>query len=165
MSARVINQKAAEAVEASVQEAVRAGAVVTAGGHRRDAFVEPTVLTRVPLNVRLFEEEVFGPVAPLVEFKSIEEATSLANRSPYGLQAAVFTRDISRAFDIAYRIQAGGVIINWSSALRVETLPFGGIKLSGYGREGIHDTLEEMTYQKTIIVHNAFSESAWDVSK
>lgn len=161
----LINQKAAEAVEASVQEAVRAGAVVTAGGHRRDAFVEPTVLTRVPLNVRLFEEEVFGPVAPLVEFKSIEEATSLANRSPYGLQAAVFTRDISRAFDIAYRIQAGGVIINWSSALRVETLPFGGIKLSGYGREGIHDTLEEMTYQKTIIVHNAFSESAWDVSK
>jgi lactaldehyde dehydrogenase len=155
----LINVKAAEAVEASIQEAVRAGAVVQAGGRRRDAFVEPTVLTRVPLEAGLFTEEVFGPVAPLVAFKSIEEATELANRSPYGLQAAVFTRDISRAFDIAYRLQAGGVIVNWSSALRVETLPFGGVKLSGYGREGIHDTLEEMTYQKTIIVHNAFSES------
>lgn len=154
----LINVQAAEAVEASIQEAVRAGAVVRAGGHRHDAFVEPTVLTRVPLEVGLFTDEVFGPVAPLVAFKSIEEATSLANRSPYGLQAAVFTRDISRAFDIAYQLQAGGVIVNWSSALRVETLPFGGVKLSGYGREGIHDTLEEMTYQKTIVVHNAFSD-------
>ena len=67
---------------------------------------------------------------------------------------------MSRAFDIAYRLQAGGVIVNWSTALRVESLPFGGIKMSGYGREGLHDTLEEMTYQKTIIVHNAFSSPA-----
>jgi lactaldehyde dehydrogenase len=57
---------------------------------------------------------------------------------------------------VAYRLEAGGVIVNWSSALRVETLPFGGVKMSGHGREGIHDTLEEMTDQKTIIIHNAF---------
>jgi acyl-CoA reductase-like NAD-dependent aldehyde dehydrogenase len=73
------------------------------------------------------------------------------------LQAAVFTTDITRAFDIAYRLQVGGVIVNWSSALRVETLPFGGVKLTGHGREGLHDTLEAMTFQKTIIVHNAVS--------
>ncbi len=80
----------------------------------------------------------------------------MANDSPYGLQSAVFTQDINKAFDIAYRLEAGGVIVNWSSALRVETLPFGGIKMSGHGREGIHDTLEEMTEQKTIVIHNAF---------
>jgi acyl-CoA reductase-like NAD-dependent aldehyde dehydrogenase len=156
----LINEKAAQAVEASIQEAVRAGAKVRVGGHRRNAFVEPTVLTQVPTGVQLFAEEVFGPVAPLVAFKHIDEAVASANNTPYGLQAAVFTQDISRAFDIAYRLQAGGVIVNWSSALRSENLPFGGVKMSGYGREGIHDTLEEMTYQKTIIIHNAFSGPA-----
>ena len=84
----------------------------------------------------------------------------MANDSPYGLQSAVFTNDISRALDMAYRLEAGGVIINWSSALRVETLPFGGVKMSGHGREGMHDTLDEMTDQKTIIVHNAFAVPA-----
>ena len=153
----LISTSAAEMVEASINDAVRLGAVIGAGGRRRGAFIEPTVLTRVPLDVKLFNDEVFGPVAPLVAFKTVDEAVRSANHSPYGLQAAVFTRDVSRAFDIAYRLHAGGVIVNWSSALRVETLPFGGVKMSGYGREGIHDTLEEMTYQKTIVVHNAFS--------
>jgi acyl-CoA reductase-like NAD-dependent aldehyde dehydrogenase len=153
----LITEKAAREVETAINDAVRAGAVVRTGGTRRDAFIEPTVLTQVPLDVHLFNEEVFGPVAPLVAFSDYEEAVSVANRSVYGLQAAVFTHDISRAFDIAYRLQAGGVIVNWSSALRVESLPFGGVKLSGHGREGIHDTLMEMTYQKTIIVHNALS--------
>ena len=118
--------------------------------------MEPTVLTDVPAEMPLFKEEVFGPVAPLVRFTSIDEAVRMANDSPYGLQSAVFTQDINKACDIAYRLEAGGVIVNWSSALRVETLPFGGIKMSGHGREGVHDTLEEMTDQKTIIVHNAF---------
>ena len=96
-------------------------------------------------------------MAPLVRFTTVDEAIRMANDSPYGLQSAVFTHDINKALDIAYRLEAGGVIINWSSALRVETLPFGGIKMSGHGREGVHDTLDEMTDQKTIIVHNAFS--------
>ena len=87
----------------------------------------------------------------------VEEAIKMANDTPYGLQAAVFTQDISRAFDIAYRLEAGGVIVNWSSAIRVESLPFGGIKMSGRGREGLHDTLDEMTEQKIILVHDALS--------
>ncbi len=153
----LINLKAAQEVEAAIQDAVQAGAVVRVGGHRHDAFIEPTVLTHVPPQVPLFADEVFGPVAPLVSFTDLDQAVAAANQSPYGLQAAVFTKDVSRAFDIAYRLQAGGVIINWSSALRVESLPFGGVKLSGYGREGLHDTLEEMTYQKAIVVHNAFA--------
>ena len=152
----LINEEAAKEVEAVVNGAVQAGAKLRAGGKRRGAFMEPTVLTDVPVEVELFREETFGPVAPLVRFTDIDEAVRLANASPYGLQSAVFTRDINQALDIAYRLEAGGVIVNWSSALRVETLPFGGIKLSGHGREGVHDTLDEMTDQKTIVVHNAF---------
>src|SRR2546430_7218198 len=141
-------------VEASIAEAVRAGARVIAGGGRHGAFVEPTVLVDVPRDATAFRSEVFGPVVPLVTFSSIDEAVSLANGSPYGLQAAVFTRDVSTAFEIAYRLEAGGVIVNWSSALRAENLPFGGVKFSGHGREGIHDTLEEMTVQKVILFHD-----------
>jgi lactaldehyde dehydrogenase len=152
----LISEKAAREVEAVVQEAVKAGAKIRTGGGRRHAFMEPTVLTDVPVDVEMFREETFGPVAPLVRFTTLEEAIRMANDSPYGLQSAIFTRDINKAFDVAYRLEAGGVIVNWSSALRVETLPFGGVKMSGHGREGVHDTLEEMTDQKTIIVHNAF---------
>jgi acyl-CoA reductase-like NAD-dependent aldehyde dehydrogenase len=152
----LINEEAAREIEVAVNEAIKGGAKLTAGGHRRQAFMEPTVLTDVPADLPAFREEVFGPVAPLMRFTDVDEAIRLANDSPYGLQSAVFTKDINRALEIAYKLEAGGVIVNWSSALRVETLPFGGIKMSGHGREGVHDTLEEMTDQKTIIVHNAF---------
>ena len=80
----------------------------------------------------------------------------MANDSPFGLQAAVFTNDISQAMTIARLLSAGGVIINWSSAFRAENVPFGGTKMSGHGREALHDTLIDMTEQKAIIIHNAF---------
>jgi lactaldehyde dehydrogenase len=153
----LISTSAAERVEAVIKDAVKSGAKLRIGGGRRGAFVEPTVLTDVPPEVELFREETFGPVAPLVAFNSIAEAVALANDSPYGLQASIFTKDISRAFDMAYALEAGGVIINWSSALRVESLPFGGIKMSGHGREGLHDTIDEMTEQKVIFIHDALS--------
>ena len=153
----LISTSAAEQVEAVINDAVKSGAKLRTGGGRRGAFVEPTVLTDVPPEVELFREETFGPVAPLVAFDSIAQAVELANDSPYGLQAAIFTKDISRAFDMAYALEAGGVIINWSSALRVESLPFGGIKMSGHGREGLHDTIDEMTEQKVIFIHDALS--------
>jgi len=153
----LITEEAAKKVEAVINDAIKAGATLTAGGHRRNAFIEPTVLTDVPPQADLFRQETFGPVAPLVAFQNVEEAIKMANDTPYGLQAAVFTQDISRAFDIAYRLEAGGVIVNWSSAIRVESLPFGGIKMSGRGREGLHDTLDEMTEQKIILVHDALS--------
>jgi lactaldehyde dehydrogenase len=154
----LINLAAAEQVERLIQDAVRAGAKVIAGGHRRGAFIEPTVMTDIPADVKLFREETFGPVVPLVPFRDVDEAVRMANDSPYGLQAAVFTRDISRALDVAHRLEAGGVIINWSTALRVESLPFGGVKMSGHGREGVLDTLNEMTEQKIILVHDAVTQ-------
>jgi acyl-CoA reductase-like NAD-dependent aldehyde dehydrogenase len=153
----LINEDAAKKVEAVIKDAIEAGATLRAGGHRRNAFIEPTVLTDVPPQVDLFYQETFGPVAPLVPFQNLDEAVRMANDTPYGLQAAVFTQDISRAFDIAYRLEAGGIIVNWSSAIRVESLPFGGIKMSGHGREGLHDTLDEMTEQKIILFHDALS--------
>lgn len=152
----LITEQAAIEVEAFVNGAIKDGAKLMTGGHRHNAFMDPTVLTNVKTDMKMFKEEVFGPVAPLVSFTSIDDAVRMANDSPYGLQSAVFTQDINKALDIAYRLEAGGVIVNWSSALRVETLPFGGVKMSGHGREGVHDTLDEMTDQKTIVVHNAF---------
>ncbi len=151
----LISPAAAEEVVGRVQQAVEAGAVLLAGGSRRGAFVEPTVLLDVPTTAAVFHEETFGPVVPLVGFTSIDEAVALANDSQYGLQSAVFTRDISTALSVAHRLEAGGVMVNWGSALRSETLPFGGIKRSGMGREGVHDTLLEMTEQKAILFHDA----------
>ncbi len=153
----LINEQAAKKVEAAINDCLKAGAKLMAGGQRRRAFVEPTVLTDVPPQAELFRQETFGPVAPLVAFQNIDEAIEMANDTPYGLQAAVFTQDVSRAFDIAHRLEVGGVIVNWSSAIRVESLPFGGIKMSGQGREGLHDTLNEMTEQKVILFHDALS--------
>ena len=128
-----------------------------AGGSRQGAFVEPTVLADVSAAVPLYQDEVFGPVIPLFPFEDIEEAIAVANDTPFGLQAAVFTNDISRAFDIAWRLHVGGVIVNWSSAVRVENLPFGGVKFTGHGRESLHDTLELMTRQKSVLVYNALA--------
>ena len=153
----LINEQAARKVEAAITGAVNAGARLRTGGHRCGAFIEPTVLTEVPPQAELFCQETFGPVAPLVAFQTVDEAIKMANDTPYGLQAAVFTNDISGALDMAYRLEAGGVIVNWSSALRVESLPFGGIKMTGHGREGLHDTLDEMTEKKVILVHNALT--------
>jgi len=154
------SEQAAEKVKAVIDDAVEAGAKLLAGGGQRNAFVEPTVLTDVPPQVKLFSEETFGPVAPLVAFETVDEAVEMANDTPYGLQAAIFTKDISRALDVAHRLEVGGVIVNWSSAVRVESLPFGGVKMTGHGREGLHDTLNEMTEQKTIIVFDAVSTFA-----
>lgn len=156
----LIHLKAAERVETAINEAVGVGAKLVAGGKRDNCFIQPTVLVDVPAHARVLHEEVFGPVAPLVAFRNFEEAVELANNTRYGLQAAVFTNDISRAFDMAYRLEVGGVILNWSSAVRVESLPFGGVKSSGLGREGIHDTLMEMTHQKSILIYNALSNEA-----
>jgi lactaldehyde dehydrogenase len=92
-----------------------------------------------------------------MEFGSLEEAIEKANDSAYGLQASVFTKDISQALDIAHELDVGGVVVNWSSAVRVENLPFGGVKMTGHGREGIHDTLNDMTETKTVLLYDALS--------
>lgn len=153
----LITEVAAREVESDILEAVSKGAKIRVGGERRGAFIHPTVLEKVPLEVRMMREENFGPVVPVVSFRTMDEVVALANNTPYGLQSSVFTKNIHTALNMAYRLDVGGVIINWSSAVRVENLPFGGVKLSGHGRESIHDTLLEMTEQKTVIFYNTLS--------
>ncbi len=153
----LVTENAAREVESDILEALERGARLRAGGTRRGAFIDPTVLDRVPLEAKVINEETFGPVVPVVAFGTLDEAVELANGTPYGLQSSVFTNQIATALDLAYRLEAGGVIVNWSSAVRVENLPFGGVKMSGHGREGIHDTLLEMTELKTVILYNALS--------
>jgi lactaldehyde dehydrogenase len=154
----LISVAAAETVVERVQRAVEAGATLLAGGGRKGSFMDPTVLLDVPTAAAVFREETFGPVVPVVGFSTIDEAVAIANDSPFGLQSAVFTRDLSTALSVAYRLEAGGVMVNWGSALRAENLPFGGVKMSGMGREAIHDTLREMTEQKAILFHDALPD-------
>lgn len=149
----LINEEAAERVEHAIGEIAGSGGHVALGGERRGAFVNPTVLTDVPAEG--VQEEVFGPVAPLMRFGDAREVTTIANRSRQGLQAAVFTKDITRAFALAGELEVGAVVINGSNALRAENMPFGGVRETGGGREGLHDTLLTMTSEKSIIVMNA----------
>lgn len=153
----LITQDAARTVEAAVAQAVGRGAHRLVGGVRDGAFISPTVLVDVAADEETVAEEVFGPVVPLLRVSSPEEALALTNDSPYGLQAAVFTKDVHRAFSLASRLEVGSVIINGSTALRAENLPFGGVKMTGGTREGLHDTLLDMTEQKNIIVMDALS--------
>ncbi|WP_328912248.1 MULTISPECIES: aldehyde dehydrogenase family protein [unclassified Streptomyces] len=148
----LITEQAAESVTAAVAAAVAHGARLLVGGPRTGAFVPPTVLVDVAPDEETTAEEIFGPVVPLMRFGDVADAVAMANASPYGLQAAVFTKDLARAFAVARRLEVGGVVINGSTALRAENLPFGGLKLTGGAREGLHDTLLEMTEQKTVVV-------------
>jgi len=152
----LIAEQAAHRVESAVQRLVSDGARLVAGGSRRGAFMHPTVLVGVPKASPAFAEEIFGPVAPVARFSDPAEAVRLANDSPYGLHAAVFTRDISNAFQIAKLLDVGSVIINGSTALRAENLPFGGTKDTGGYREGLHETVLDFTRQKTVVVMDAF---------
>jgi acyl-CoA reductase-like NAD-dependent aldehyde dehydrogenase len=152
----LINRRGAERVEAQVKQALSDGATLVAGGRRRDNFFEPTILTNVHPGTPAFQEETFGPVLPIVPFDSFEEALALANDSPFGLQAAIFTHDIRRVMSAYETLDVGTVVVNHTTAVRVETLPFGGNRQTGGTREGIHDTLREMTHEKTLLLHEVF---------
>lgn len=153
----VIDPEAVARLERLVGDARERSATVLAGGGRDGArpgsFFQPTVLDHVPAEAAVASEEPFGPVSPILRFQGEEEAIALANRTQYGLQASVYTNDLGRAFRMARRIRAGGVHINDPTTLRWDALPFGGIKESGYGREGLRYAMEEMTEVKLISVN------------
>jgi NAD-dependent aldehyde dehydrogenases len=119
-------------------------------------FLDPTILYEVPLDAKALKEEVFGPIAPVVSFEKIDEAIEYANSVQYGLQAAIFTKDLYKAIKIAREIKAGGIMINDSTRLRWDALPFGGVKLSGLGgREGVRNTIYNLTEPKIISINLA----------
>lgn len=135
----------AERAEAWVNEARAAGAELLYGGDRDGAMFPPTVLTETAPEMRVNCEEVFAPVVTVSPYDRWHEAVAAINDSPYGLQAGVFTNDVKRIMDAWERIDVGGLHINSVSTFRVDHMPYGGIKASGYGREGIKYAIEDMT--------------------
>jgi glyceraldehyde-3-phosphate dehydrogenase (NADP+) len=146
----MIEESEAVRVEAWIQEALAAGARLLAGGGRVGSMVEPTVLADVPAGVAVDCKEVFGPVVSLYPVDDLDEAIRRANAVDFGLHAAIFTRDINRAHQAIRGLEVGGVIVNDSTDYRLDAMPFGGVKGSGLGREGIRFALQEMTEPKVV---------------
>ncbi len=154
----VIDAPALGRLKSMVDEARSGGATVLAGGASPTTpgsgyYFQPTVLDRVPPRARMVQEEPFGPIAPILRFESVDEAVTIANATPYGLQAAVYTQNMAHAFSIARRVRAGGVHLNDPTNIRWDALPFGGVKESGLGREGLRSAMLEMTEVKLISVN------------
>ena len=156
----LINVKAAQRVQEQVQHTVAQGATCAYGGNAYDqSYFEPTVLTGVTKDMDIARDmEVFGPVLPIIGFDTFDEAIEIANNTPYGLQSGVMTRDTSKAIRAASKIKAGAVVINGSGNYRNIDQPFGGVKMSGMGREGVCCTLEEMTQVKSYILKKIMVE-------
>ncbi len=151
----LVSESEAQRVEEWVGKAVADGATVHAGGARRGAFYEPTVLTDVTEGSKVLTDEVFGPVVTIVPFEDLDSAVRGANSSDYALQAGVFTGSVETAFAVSARLVAGAVVVNGTSDLRVDSMPFGGFKNSGIGREGVRFAVEAMTEPKATIVNLA----------
>jgi len=152
----LIDAESVERMEALVEDARAHSAKVLSGGARREgpgSFFRPTVMDEVPEEARVAREEPFGPIAPVLRFHDLDDAVRIANATPYGLQSAVYTRDLVRGFALAKRIRAGGVHLNDPTTLRWDALPFGGVKESGLGREGLRYAMQEMTEVKLISVN------------
>lgn len=146
----MITEGEAERVEMWIKEALEAGAELLAGGKREGTLFEPTVFRNMPSSAKLNCEEVFGPVVNLYKVSSLDVAISLANSVKYGLHGAIFTRSLSNAFKAIKELDVGGVMVNDSTDYRIDMMPFGGVKWSGLGREGIKFALLEMTEPKVV---------------
>ncbi|MBA4537759.1 aldehyde dehydrogenase family protein [Bacillus aquiflavi] len=133
-----------------IESAVKNGAQLACGGVDEAGILQPTVLLQVPNTEKLSCEEIFAPVVHINSFSHFEEAIAAVNESKYGLQAGIFTTNIERAFKGAKALHVGGVMINDFSTFRVDHMPYGGVKMSGFGREGIKYAIEEMTELKLI---------------
>jgi glyceraldehyde-3-phosphate dehydrogenase (NADP+) len=145
----MINLDAARKVESMVQDAIDKNATLLCGGKRVGNFFQPTVMSDVNNECEIAKEEVFGPVTILYRFSDKKEAITQANGADFGLQAGVFTNSLDVAFELADALDCGGVMINDSSDYRIDAMPFGGVKGSGVGREGVMSAIKEMTDVKT----------------
>jgi acyl-CoA reductase-like NAD-dependent aldehyde dehydrogenase len=149
----LIDEKEARRAEDWVRDAVGAGARVLRGGVREGAMMAPTVLDRVKPDMDIMCREVFAPVVSLVPFDTLDEAIAMVNDSSYGLQAGIFTESLDTAFRAIKELQVGGVLVNETSNFRVDHMPYGGVKHSGLGREGLRFAIEEMTEMKMVVLN------------
>lgn len=141
----MVHAAAADRVMAMAADAAGRGARIVLEPQREGCTISPGIFADVPQNARLWLEEVFGPLALVVPFDDIDQAITLANDSPFGLQGAVFTRDIAAAMQFSEQFEVGSLWINEASRFRLDMYPFGGVKGSGIGREGIRYAIEEMS--------------------
>ncbi len=147
----MIREADAERAAGWVDEAVRRGARILCGGQRKGSFLEPVVLTGTRPEMRVNCEEVFAPVVTVKPYDDFSEALGQVNNSPYGLQAGIFTHDSRLIFQAYEQLEVGGVMVNEAPTYRVDSMPYGGVKESGLGREGLRYAIEDMTERKVLM--------------
>lgn len=149
----MIEEKEAVRAEEWIKEAVDRGAKILCGGKRMGSIITPTVMTDVKRDMKVVCNEVFAPLVTLIKYREFDEALEAVNDSRYGLQAGIFTKDINKTFKGFKKLHVGGVIINDVPTFRVDHMPYGGVKESGTGREGIKFAIKEMTELKLMVVN------------
>lgn len=148
----LISEKEAIRVENWISEALEKGARRLAGGPRQGAVIPPTLLTDIDPSMKVGCAEIFGPVVSIVTFDALDEAIERINSTPYGLASGIFTNRLSVAFEVARALDVGGVHINETSSSRVDLMPYGGSKDSGFGREGPRYAIQEMTEERLVSI-------------
>jgi glyceraldehyde-3-phosphate dehydrogenase (NADP+) len=148
----MIDNAALEKAQLFCEDAVKKGGRIITGGKREGNIFTPTIIFNVPEDALVVQEEAFAPIVAVNKFDGIEDAIHKVNNTKYGLQAGIFTRDITRAIECAREIDAGGVLINEIPTYRVDNMPYGGTKGSGIGREGPDFAIREMTEEKLVIL-------------
>ncbi len=148
----LVDENAARRVEQWIDEAVTAGAIVLTGGQRDGAHVAPAVLVDVPADAKVACEEVFGPVVILSPVDGVDDAVATVNASRFGLQAGVFTHDLQTAFRLHRDLHVGGVVIGDVPSFRADQMPYGGVKESGVGREGVRYAMEDFTEERVLVL-------------
>jgi acyl-CoA reductase-like NAD-dependent aldehyde dehydrogenase len=148
----MIDVKEAARLDGWIQEAIAGGARLLCGGTRDGAMLQATLLENVPSDAKANREEAFGPLAILSRFSDFNAALDEVNDSKFGLQAGIFTRDLFKSLDAWDRLDVGGVVINDVPSYRVDNMPYGGVKDSGLGREGIKFAMEDMTEIRNLVI-------------
>ncbi|MGI8943383.1 MAG: aldehyde dehydrogenase family protein [Qipengyuania sp.] len=148
----MISEGEAKRLKGWIDEAVEGGAKLLCGGGRQGNMLEATLLEGVDKHARALNGEAFGPLAILQKFSDFDDALAEVNRSEFGLQAGIFTRDLFKMFDAWDRLEVGGIVINDVPSYRVDNMPYGGVKDSGLGREGIRFAMEDMTEIRNLVI-------------
>ncbi|MFC0523344.1 aldehyde dehydrogenase family protein [Pontibacillus salicampi] len=149
----MIGEKEAERAEEWLQEAKGQGAEVIHGGNRKGSVLEPTIVSNVDHAMKVVCEEVFAPIVTMMSFTDLDACIKEVNKSDYGLQGGIFTSDVNRAFYAAQKVEVGGFMINDASQYRVDLMPYGGVKNSGWGKEGPKYAIEDMTEERLVVMN------------
>ena len=149
----MVRERDAIRVEEWVKEAVREGAKLVTGGERRGAIYAPTVLADVKPEMRVSKSELFGPAVAVTPVGTIDAAIAMANDTNYGLSAGIFTQNIDWAMKFVQEVESGNLHINWGPQWRADLMPYGGLKESGFGKEGPKYAVQEMTELKMVVMH------------